>query len=233
MPIKMHDPTSTITVKMPNVGRSRNTRQQHQQQQPKRIPALTTSRTFGEKSPIVDADLQSFLAKCMSTYQWTRYTEEEQATIISSLPATRLPKRDNSTPQDSRSNTKRTRGVERDEQAHANSGQQEGQDCTPYSVPPLQPAFCSDDQYLKRSIARFKRELSDGYYTKVWQDKAKRAHDERMEGIFDDYLDEHAEEIFLEGVKGEGDKLDELAYRSEDGEYRESSGRNTKVKRNI
>src|SRR5690349_15461637 len=68
---------------------NRNTRQH----QGKRVPAMTTSRTFGAKSPVADAkvDIQVFLAKCMGSTQWGKYTKEEKASIIHSLPATRRP----------------------------------------------------------------------------------------------------------------------------------------------
>lgn len=93
-----------------------------------------------------------------------------------------------------------------------------------YAAPPLPPSFCSDDPYLKRSIARFKRELSDGYYTKVWQDKAKRAHEERMDGKFDEYLTEHAEEMFLdEEEEGDEPAIGELVEESGDEEYQDGS----------
>lgn len=219
---------------MANVGRIRKTGQQ-QQQQPRRIPALTTSRTFGEKSPIVNADLQSFLAKCMSTNQWEGYTEKERLMIINNLPITRRPQRGTAYAQDSSTEARGNHRVRANGKAHTSSGEHPEQDWASYKAPPLEPTFCSEDPYLKRSIARFKRELSDGYYTKVWQDKAKRAHEERMEGNFDDYLADHAEEMFVEEEDlADEAGADEMAQESEDGEYHDGGsriGRNAKARR--
>lgn len=149
--------------------------------------------------------------------------------IIESLPQTRRPQRGVSCAEDaSREAGGNSSGRVIDE-AHTSSRQHLEQDWASYMAPPLEPTFCLEDPYLKRSIARFKRELSDGYYTKVWQDKAKRAHEERMAGKFDEYLAEHAEEMFVEE---EG--ADELTLESEDGEDLEGGagmGRKAKARR--
>jgi len=223
-----------LSKDMANVGRVRKTGQQ-QQQQPRRIPALTTSRTFGEKSPIVNADIQSFLAKCMSMDQWEGYTEKERLMIMNNLPITRRPQRGMAYGQDSCAEARGDHSLGPNGEAHTSSGKHLEQDWAFSTAPPLEPTFCSEDPYLKRSIARFKRELSDGYYTKVWQDKAKRAHEERMEGKFDQYLAEHAEEMFVEeDDQADEAGADELAQESEDGEYNDGGsriGRNAKARR--
>jgi len=233
-PVDPDQPTSVTSRDMVNVGQPRKTRHQ-QQQQPRRIPALTTSRTFGEKSPIVHADIQSFLAKCMAISQWEGYTEKEKFMIIESLPQTRRPLRGVPYAEDTSREAGGNSSGKTIDEAHTSSRQHRDQDWASYMAPPLEPTFCLDDPYLKRSIARFKRELSDGYYTKVWQDKAKRAHEERMEGKFDEYLAEHAEEMFVE-EEGEAEEAGahELGLESEDGEYLEGGarmGRKAKARR--
>ena len=90
-------------------------------------------------------------------------------------------------------------------------------------MPPITPAFCSDDLYLKRAIARFKRDLKDGYYEKSWQDKAKKAHEERLEGKFDEYIRQHTEEMFAEDDV-EQDGAADATEESENGEYRSLNG---------
>ncbi|KAK5936992.1 hypothetical protein PMZ80_010741 [Knufia obscura] len=224
-------PMGAVVKEMANAGRTRNSRQQ--QQQPRRIPAFTTSRTFGEKSPIVDAKVelfQSFLAKCMSTSQWDTYTDKEKATIMDSLPATRRPQVSRSSSNPPIADTKSDYGTGMDDHLQTASGGRQEQNGVRNISPPLTPAFCSKDPYLKSSIARFKRDLGDGYYAKTWQDKAKRAHEERMDGKFDEYLREHAEEMFVEEEEPVGNAAgDELVEESEDGEYQNGSRKKGKV----
>ncbi|KAJ9651332.1 hypothetical protein H2198_009366 [Neophaeococcomyces mojaviensis] len=197
--------------------------QQPIRQQPKRTPLLTLARTFGSKSPIVDGDIQAFLMSCMSIEQWESYTEEEKKAIIQTLPPSRQPRNSpfeghndtslhmNETPRLEKPST--SKPIEHDER--------------PPAIPPLSPTFISSDTYLKRAVARFKRDVSEGYYEKTWQDKAKKAHKERQEGKFDAYLEQHIEEIFVEDEDGnDEDHADELGS---DGEYNE--GRNGGLKK--
>lgn len=166
-------------------SQTRSTRQQL----PKRIPALTTSRTFGSKTPIIEADFQAFLARCMG--QWPGYSESEKAAIIASLPLSRQ--------------------IQSIEEA------------------PLSTEFCRNDKYLKNGIARFKRDLQDGYYEKSWQDRASKAHEARMEGKFDDFIREHNEEMFKHDEADIDNSMDELAEESEDGEYVDGGGSKGKI----
>lgn len=84
---------------------------------------------------------------------------------------------------------------------------------------------------MKRAVARFKRDLADGYYEKSWQEKASKAHEERLEGKFDGYLQQHAEEVFLEEDGDAESAIDELAEESEDGEYTENTRKNGKTRK--
>lgn len=86
--------------------------------------------------------------------------------------------------------------------------------------PPLSAEFCTSDDYIKRAIARLKRDLGDGYYQKSWQDKAKKAHEERLAGKFDDYLKAHAEEMFCDELDGKQEEGEES-----DAEYKEGKKR--------
>lgn len=178
--------------------------------QPRRIPALTTSRTFGPKSPIVNADIQLFLAKCMNTKQWERYTDAEQQSIIASLPLTRQSRFQKDSPS-SQSEQVQNDGLPR--------------------TPPLSAEFCSNDLYLKRAVARFKRDLADGYYEKSWQEKAGKAHRERFQGEFDDYVRQHAEEMFPEEDADGVSTVDDLPEESEDSEYAEVTHKNGKTRK--
>jgi len=64
---------------------------------------------------------------------------------------------------------------------------------------PLDAGFVVTDSHLKRAIARFKTDISEGNYTPSWQDKAQQAMKERAEGRFDDYVKQHAEDMFGDG----------------------------------
>ena len=153
----------------------------------KRIPALNTSRTFGPRSPVVNADIQAFLARCMSNNQWASYTDDEKARIMEALPFTR-----------------------------------QIRDCKDPKVaisPPVDEIFCLNDQYLKRAVARFKRDLADGYYEKSWQNKVKQAHQERLEGKFDDFISQSTAEMFEDDNQGEATIVDDLGEQSEDDSY--------------
>jgi hypothetical protein len=48
-------------------------------------------------------------------------------------------------------------------------------------------------------VAKVKRDIGEGYYEKGWHTRAKKATQERREGKFDEYLKEHAEDLFGEG----------------------------------
>ena len=142
--------------------------------------------------------------------------------IMNSLPETRRPQSIVSSSRSSSTQEENDHAKYNTNRDMLRDGQQQ-QSFEHCNTAPLSPTFFCGDPYLKRAIARFKRELSDGYYTKVWQDKAKRAHDERMDGNFDEYLAEHAEGLFPD--EGEGSELAEvkLAEETEDEEYQDGT----------
>lgn len=63
---------------------------------------------------------------------------------------------------------------------------------------PLSEKFVANDSIIKRDVARFKRDVEAGYYLKKWQDEGERAMKERAEGLFNDYIKQHAEDSFGE-----------------------------------
>jgi hypothetical protein len=65
---------------------------------------------------------------------------------------------------------------------------------------PLSLDFVMTDPFLKRAISKFKNDVSEGYYDPTWQSKARVAMQERRDGVFDEYLKQHVEEMFGEGV---------------------------------
>lgn len=156
----------------------------------KRIPALTTSRTFGQRSPIVNADIQAFLTKCMSPEQWNKYNDGEKQAILNSLPTAHQPRLSTSTERQ-------------------------------LDDPPLSQHFCEGDKFLKQAVARFKRDLSDGYYEKAWLNKANQAHQERLDGKFDEYIKQHTAEMFVD----EEEDDEQSAEDTDDGSYGDTKGK--------
>lgn len=194
-------------------GRGTQTRQL-----PRRVPPISASRAFGQKSPLADADLDAFLAKCMSTEQWNTYSDAEKRKIYECFPSSRQPRSTNLL--DALNDPKPTEStIEPNSTAPALPS-----DPTPnlyeLSNPPINSSDVAADPYIRRATARFKRDLADGYYEKAWQDRARRAHQDRMQGKLDDYVEKHTEEMFCrDNEDSETRSEDELAQQSEDGEY--------------
>lgn len=61
---------------------------------------------------------------------------------------------------------------------------------------PIGIEFIMGDPYLKRGISKFKEEVGEGSYEDRWQQQAKKAMAERADGMFDEYLQQHTEEMF-------------------------------------
>jgi hypothetical protein len=79
---------------------------------------------------------------------------------------------------------------------------------------PVSIEFLQSDTHLRAGVARFKRDVKDGYWEAKWQDQARKAMQERKEGKFDEYLRDHAEECFGE------DAVDQA--KNDDGGHSES-----------
>lgn len=98
---------------------------------------------------------------------------------------------------------------------------------------PLSVDDVLDDPHIKAAIQKFKIDVSEGYYEKSWQTRARTAMQDRREGKFEPYLQEHAEETFGDcrvddqDVNAE-DTLDSLE-NSSDGEWcSKNTGRGTR-----
>lgn len=164
-------------------------------QQPKRTPTIDAKRAFGSKSIIVNADIQTFLATCMSN--WSNYSDEEKTSIVASLPPTRQPPNGMA---GSRSTTE-TIGTSKEGNT--------------FDGPPIDSTWLSNDEYVKRAVARFCRDTATGFYEKSWQDKAKRASQERTDGKFDEYWSSVVEQMFCPA-----DDIQHKNDNSSDGEYK-------------
>lgn len=80
-------------------------------------------------------------------------------------------------------------------------------------VCPIEVDFIKCDPYLKRAISKFQEDVSEGSYEEKWQNQARKAMQERAEGKFDDYLQQHVEEMYGDvGVE----KADEEAQERDD-----------------
>jgi Asx homology domain len=74
---------------------------------------------------------------------------------------------------------------------------------------PISEQFAASDSIIKRDVARFKRDVEAGFYVKKWHEEGKRAMKERMEGQFDNYIKQHAEDNF--GTSQEEQKNQEMS----------------------
>lgn len=74
---------------------------------------------------------------------------------------------------------------------------------------PVSVEFLQSDTYVKAGVARFKRDVKDGYWEAKWQDQARKAMQERKEGKFGEYLRGHAEECFGEDTADQAEKDDD------------------------
>ncbi|KIW99434.1 uncharacterized protein Z518_11173 [Rhinocladiella mackenziei CBS 650.93] len=87
-------------------------------------------------------------------------------------------------------------------------------------VCPISIDFLLEDAYVKAAIPKFKRDVSDGYYEKGWQNQARKALQERQDGKFDAYLQEHAEQVFAEQqARDDSSNPDQADVVSSDGEW--------------
>lgn len=183
--------------------------------QPKRSTNISASRALGPQSPLVDpkVDIQSFLARCVANFE--TYSDEEKQEIVDSLPAqycsliSGRKQHDGSHRKTKQSGTDHVTSKSRnnldlpsitpryptDRRARSDEVATSPASC-PTLPAPITPKFIADDLYIKHAIARFKRDVRDGYYEKAWQDRADKARQERAEGKFDQYVLEHADEIF-------------------------------------
>lgn len=182
--------------------------------QPKRVPTLNAGRALGPKSPLTEADIdiQSFLALCISNWS-SFYNEDEKQQILSSLPPS-IQIQANPDERDSANGVV----LSRDDKSEA---KEDGIAC------PITSDFISTDAFMKRAIARFKRDIGEGYYEKSWQDKAKKAMEERKRGNFDQYLANLVDEMFSfeeNATEGRGENESDF----DDREY--GSGRSKAMK---
>lgn len=92
-------------------------------------------------------------------------------------------------------------------------------DATGALVCPITLDFVLDDPFLKSAVSKFKRAVADGFYEQGWQNRARRAMQERQEGRFDEYLQEQVEAAFGEVEGEEEEVVEEEEGDGSDGEW--------------
>ncbi|KAJ9504392.1 hypothetical protein H2202_000448 [Exophiala xenobiotica] len=91
---------------------------------------------------------------------------------------------------------------------------------------PISADFALEDPYLKAAVPRFKQHVNEGYYEQGWQNKARKAMQERREGKFDTYLQEQMEAAFGDGEDvGDNGPVVEEGGLSSDGEWPVGKGK--------
>jgi hypothetical protein len=92
---------------------------------------------------------------------------------------------------------------------------------------PLSTSFVLDDPHIKAAVHQFKNDIKDGYYDKTWQNQARKAMEERRDGKFNAYLQEHTEETFGDsGLEGGDDAAEDSFHPdtySSDAEWSEKN----------
>jgi Asx homology domain len=73
---------------------------------------------------------------------------------------------------------------------------------------PITTDFVMTDPFLKRATSKFKSDVDEGSYDPTWQTKARKAMQERREGQFDDYLEQHVDEMFGDGTTSQQSRED-------------------------
>ena len=91
---------------------------------------------------------------------------------------------------------------------------------------PVSTDFIQTDSYVRAGVARFKRDVEAGCWEARWQVQARKAMEERKEGKFDEYLEDHAEECF--GEETAGDAVEDDDHSESDWEQEHGKKRNTK-----
>lgn len=162
----------------------------------------------------------------MSDKSWECYTVDEKQQILRSLPG--------SVKSQLRRQYKSRVDDGQDEGFKHTGAQTEHPPCTRESdvrvtdelaktlaTAPLTAEFILSDDYLKRQIARFRRDIANGYYQKTWQNQACRAQQDVADGKLDEYLRLYAEELFIdepapsEGELGAGIESSEEELREQ------------------
>lgn len=83
---------------------------------------------------------------------------------------------------------------------------------------PVSVEFLRSDSFVKAGLARFKRDVKDGYWGAKWQNQARKAMQERNQGRFDDYLKGHVEEYFGEELGDEAEEDEHCSVTESDWE---------------
>ncbi|RMZ91721.1 hypothetical protein DV736_g1049, partial [Chaetothyriales sp. CBS 134916] len=66
---------------------------------------------------------------------------------------------------------------------------------------PIDTAALFERPHLKQSISKLRTELEEGYHEVTWLNQARKATELRLQGVFDNYLMQHAEEVFGPGAR--------------------------------
>lgn len=139
----------------------------------------------------------------MNDENWVRYTDDEKQQILRSLPGS--------------VKSQMRRQFESSECTTQEGGVQSTDEFAGVSMTaPLSADAILSNDYLKRQIARFRRDVANGYYQKTWQNQARRAQQDVADGKLDEYLRLHAEELFVDELTHSDDALAAEAASSDE-----------------
>ena len=183
----------------------------------------TAAKALHSSSPIAKADVHAFLFNALGEENWSKLTPDEQKELIDLMPpAYRIYEFEDGGP-----NTEGAGSLDRLSVDDANAAVETGERQVVVGRRhrcPLSPEFLMGDNYLRAATTRFKNDVEAGCYEAGWQTRAKKAMLERREGAFDDYLQEHAGELFDEGNDGEEENDEGVVVGVEEGLLEGSGG---------
>jgi hypothetical protein len=89
---------------------------------------------------------------------------------------------------------------------------------------PVAPEWVKEDEQVKRSLGRWKRDLEGGYWEERWRKSARRAGEERRKGRFDEFETGRVERLF--GTTTESPEIKENGGAIEAGSESQQNGHN-------
>ena len=88
---------------------------------------------------------------------------------------------------------------------------------------PIDTGLVLDNPTLKQAVAKVRDEIKDGYHEVTWLNQAQKATQQRQSGVFDEYLKQHAEELFGDSPT-QGSTTDNHAEDGEEDDVMTSDG---------
>ena len=171
---------------------------------------LVPANALNTNSPILKADIQKLFANTIRT--WATLSADTQHRLVSTFPVKYRIYEYEEAPDTAK------HGLDFRETQAAASSESIPKPGTKKLKCPLSAEFIAEDEVVRRDVARFKRDVEEGYYLRKWQDEGERAMGLRVSGGFDAFIAAKAEREFGESS---GDEITVVERPKEGSEDRE------------